>query len=90
MLQQREPARSGTRAPRSATYDAAHRNVRHLDDGGNWDAAVKLATGTTANGTGVTFAAFDKASASDLDSQAGRVGSRSQLGARCRSPCWRS
>ena len=57
------------------TYDAAHRNVRRLDDGGNWDAAVKLATGTAANGTGVTFAAFDRASAADLDSQAGRVGS---------------
>ena len=51
-----------------ADYVAVHEEIRALDDSGDWDAAVALATGT-GEGTGnTTFAAFDADSAEGLDS----------------------
>ncbi|HSF35431.1 MAG TPA: hypothetical protein VLA70_04910 [Nocardioides sp.] len=50
-----------------ADYVAVHEEIRALDDSGDWDGAVELATGT-GDGTGnTTFAAFDEASAGELD-----------------------
>ncbi len=47
-------------------YAAVHREIRALDDSGNWDGAVELAIGTgTGTGNG-TFAAFDTSSDAQL------------------------
>ncbi len=49
-------------------YATVHQQIRKLDDNGDWDGAVRLATGT-AEGTGnATFASFDKSSDSQLSS----------------------
>lgn len=40
-------------------YRSAHVAVRKLDDGGNWDAAVKAATATGANTASARFTDFD-------------------------------
>jgi hypothetical protein len=57
-----------------AAYDTAHQGVRVKDDGGNWDAAVTLATGNT--GTKPAFAAFDTASKQQLGVEATRASDR--------------
>lgn len=49
------------------SYAATHQKVRNLDDGGQWDQAVALATTTKANGSGPLFEAFDRQVASDRD-----------------------
>ena len=49
-------------------YTARHEEVRALDDGGGWEAAVDLATTTEAEGTNAAFTAFDVASAGVLTS----------------------
>jgi hypothetical protein len=51
-------------------YDSAHRAVRAQDDGGNWDAAVRLATSDDPHGTKAAFAAFDASSKSALTDEA--------------------
>ncbi|TDD59787.1 hypothetical protein E1263_13490 [Kribbella antibiotica] len=54
-----------------AKYQEAHAEVRKQDTGGNWDLAVQIATGspsvTVAQNSVEAFAAFDKATAKDLD-----------------------
>jgi hypothetical protein len=40
-------------------YTTAHEQVRTLDDGGKWDDAVKLSTGTGTSGAARLFDAFD-------------------------------
>ena len=45
-------------------YATAHAQIRALDDGGDWEGAVALATGLDADSGNTTFAAFDTASAS--------------------------
>jgi hypothetical protein len=64
------PAADPQLAPLLAAYDTAHVAVRKDDDGGNWDAAVGLATGDGKAGTKVAFAAFDTASKRQLDIEA--------------------
>lgn len=49
-----------------ATYADIHQKIRKLDDGGNWDAAVKLATGTTDASGNAAFASFDTTSGQQL------------------------
>lgn len=54
-------------------YDLAHQEVRRLDDAGDWDAAVSLATSNDAKGTKVAFAAFDARSNVVLNQSAATV-----------------
>jgi hypothetical protein len=49
-------------------YVAAHEKVRGLDDGGRWDAAVKLSTSTADGGAAQTFDTFDVAVTQARDS----------------------
>lgn len=55
---------------RLADYLAVHQQVRDLDDTGDWDGAVALATGDDEAGANATFAAFDEASAEELAAEA--------------------
>ncbi len=41
-------------------YQSTHRRIRELDDGGRWEDAVTLATGTGASSANATFGAFDE------------------------------
>ena len=41
-------------------YKATHLQIRKLDDGGNWDGAVRLATGGGATSANAVFADFDQ------------------------------
>jgi hypothetical protein len=66
-----------------AAYQAVHTQIRKLDDGGDWDAAVKLATGSTSTDSNAVFGAFDQASAKALDQRANQL--RHDLGT-ARSP----
>jgi hypothetical protein len=54
-------------------YADVHATIRKLDDGGSWDSAVKLATGTTPESGNATFAGFDKASGNQLDELGGQT-----------------
>ena len=56
-----------------STYDTAHKAVRALDDGGNWDAAVSLATSNDPKGTKAAFTAFDTSSRAALTSQSSQA-----------------
>lgn len=47
-------------------YASVHEKIRKLDDGGDWDSAVKLATGTSATSGNASFTSFDKASGKQL------------------------
>ena len=47
-------------------YAAAHQEIRALDDGGDWEGAVTLATGDGAGTGNTTFAAFDTSSDEQL------------------------
>lgn len=42
------------------SYAQVHRNVRALDDGGRWDAAVQLAVGSGTDSSNAAFAPFDQ------------------------------
>ncbi|HYP46572.1 MAG TPA: hypothetical protein VEQ66_15405 [Propionibacteriaceae bacterium] len=48
-------------------YRATHQEIRRLDNGGSWDAAVKLATGSGDKSSNATFLRFDQASRNLLD-----------------------
>ncbi len=48
-------------------YTVVHKKIRELDNGGNWDAAVALATGDSPDGANAAFATFDDASVKALD-----------------------
>lgn len=54
-------------------YTERHTALRALDDGGDWDGAVALATTDAADGTTATFADFDAASATWLEAASGQV-----------------
>jgi hypothetical protein len=54
-----------------AKYLAAHTEVRKLDDGGDWDKAVTLATGTGA--ANADFASFESVSGRALANQANKL-----------------
>jgi hypothetical protein len=48
-------------------YAAVHAAIRKLDDGGKWDAAVAMATGSGADSSNTAFNAFDAGLSSYLD-----------------------
>jgi hypothetical protein len=50
-----------------AAYAAVHKQIRSLDDNGNWDRAVALATGSDAGSANSAFTTFDRAATSYLD-----------------------
>lgn len=52
-----------------AAYVAVHQQIRALDDGGDWDGAVALATGSSQDGSAVAFATFDTHTADALAGQ---------------------
>jgi hypothetical protein len=54
-------------------YSTVHYNIRKLDDGGQWDDAVKLATGSQPDGSNAAFAAFDTASQQALAAKSGQI-----------------
>ncbi|MCW2527852.1 MAG: hypothetical protein JWM76_2712 [Pseudonocardiales bacterium] len=64
-------------------YDKAHVTIRGLDDTGNYQSAVDLATGSDAKGSNALFKEFDSASAIALDSRSNQL--RDQLDS-ARSP----
>lgn len=51
-------------------YLAVHGQVRALEEAGDWDGAVALATGSDPNGSNATFAAFDATSGDQLAAEA--------------------
>jgi hypothetical protein len=59
---------------RLAAYLEVHARVRELDDAGDWDAAVALATGPDEAGSNVTFASFDDVSRRALAEEADGLG----------------
>ncbi|GAA3621448.1 hypothetical protein [Microlunatus ginsengisoli] len=56
-------------------YTTVHGQIRKLDDGGQWDAAVALATGTGDDSANATFGAFDDFAVGVVDGLAGDLGS---------------
>jgi hypothetical protein len=47
-------------------YASVHKQIRKLDDSGDWDAAVRLATGTGSSSGNATFSSFDSSSGEQL------------------------
>ena len=54
-------------------YATAHAQIRALDDGGDWEGAVALATGQDADSGNATFAAFDTSSGDQLSALSGQT-----------------
>jgi len=48
-------------------YASVHEQIRNLDDSGNWDGAVQLATGTGSSSGNATFEDFDTSSGRQLN-----------------------
>lgn len=48
-------------------YNGVHTRIRSLDNGGDWDAAVELATQAGAGGANATFEEFDTRATAELD-----------------------
>jgi hypothetical protein len=59
-----------------AAYDDVHRQVRDLDDDGDWDAAVRIATGFDDSSSNELFARFDTNSAAALEEQSTKLDDR--------------
>jgi len=57
-------------------YASVHKQIRRLDDAGNWDGAVSLATGNGASSSNATFASFDTSSGEQLESLGGDTASQ--------------
>ncbi|HET7398725.1 MAG TPA: hypothetical protein VFJ94_09410 [Intrasporangium sp.] len=65
-----------------AAYTSVHQQIRRLDDGGQWDAAVRLATTTEPTGAGPRFDAFDTEVTGARDAaSASAVGTLGDVGA---------
>jgi hypothetical protein len=47
-------------------YASVHKQIRKLDDSGDWDGAVRLATGTGSSSGNATFSSFDSSSGEQL------------------------
>ncbi|TPG14138.1 hypothetical protein EAH86_17035 [Pedococcus bigeumensis] len=62
------PVSAGSGALSWPTYEGVHKQIRSLDDKGDWDGAVRLATGTGTEAGNGSFAQFDTASARQLSS----------------------
>jgi hypothetical protein len=56
-------------ADRLAAWRAVHEEIRRLDDGGEWKAAVVRSTGDEAGSSNQEFAAFARASQDELDAE---------------------
>jgi len=54
-------------------YTTVHKNIRALDDKGNWDEAVALATNNAKDGANARFGTFDAASGKALDQSSGQL-----------------
>jgi hypothetical protein len=54
-------------------YKVVHKKIRDLDNGGNWDAAVAVATGDSPSGANATFKAFNDASSRALDDSSAQL-----------------
>lgn len=50
-----------------AAWDAKHAEIRELDDGGDWDAAVEAATSTADDSAGAAFAAFSDSAHAEVE-----------------------
>lgn len=70
------PVSAGPGALPWPAYEGVHRQIRALDAKGDWNGAVKLATGTGAQAGNGSFAQFDTASAQQLSSLNAKVASR--------------
>ncbi len=57
-------------------YAEVHQQIRKLDDSGNWDGAVALATGTGAKSGNATFSSFDTSSDQQLSSLSKKTASQ--------------
>ena len=57
-------------------YAKVHQQIRKLDDSGNWDGAVALATGTEAGSGNATFSTFDTSSDKQLSSLSQKTASQ--------------
>src|SRR5262249_54589435 len=55
-------------------YRGVHTTIRKLDDGGDWDAAVALATGSSADGSNAAFQKFNNASVQALEQGSSQLG----------------
>jgi hypothetical protein len=60
------PAASGLSPLPWSDYAEVHQKIRGLDDSGDWEGAVELATGTGPSTGNTTFAAFDASSEKQL------------------------
>ena len=56
-----------------AQWNAIHRQIRSLDDGGDWQGAVNKATGTGPATTSQPFGELDRITEQALDAQATQV-----------------
>jgi hypothetical protein len=68
----------GSEAPTAEwnSYLQVHQEIRALDDGGQWDRAVALATGTGKESANTVFNAFDARLANTLERSAAEAGDR--------------
>ena len=67
------PASSGLSPLPWSDYASVHQQIRALDDGGDWEGAVELATGLGPDTGNTTFAAFDTASDGQLSALSGQT-----------------
>jgi hypothetical protein len=72
----RNPASSGLRPLPWADYETVHSQIRALDNGGDWDKAVALATGSGPKQGNGAFARFDSSSGDQLTSLSAQTTSR--------------
>jgi hypothetical protein len=62
-----------------ATYRGVHTKIRTADDSGDWDGAVRLATGSAGTSSNAAFSSFDTSSAKALSHRSAQL--RHDLGA---------
>jgi hypothetical protein len=70
------PVSAGPGALPWPRYEGVHKQIRSLDNKGDWDGAVRLATGTGSEAGNGSFAQFDTASARQLSSLNAETASR--------------
>ena len=70
---EQNPASSGLDPLPWKGYTDVHQKIRALDDGGDWDGAVALATGSGEDSGNGAFAAFDTASDTQLTQLSGQT-----------------
>ncbi|MBD5787213.1 hypothetical protein IF650_13600 [Cellulosimicrobium terreum] len=68
----------GATAQALDAWVAQHAEIRALDDGGDWDAAVALATSAEADGPGAAFEEFSASARADIEENA--TATRDELG----------